>query len=114
MAAVPQGVPFFDQTAQVFTEDINTGEYAVPGATFACRLAHNRTGQGETDTDRAELAAQRRLIWPPELELPEHCEVEVEGIRWRPLAGTFGRYRDWTSRPVYRVAMMSRQQQAGL
>lgn len=101
-----------DQTAQLFTEDATTGQYTVPGASFPCRLAHNRTGQGETDATRVELASQRRLIWGPDPALPEHCEVEVEAVRWRPVAGSFGRYRDWASRPVYRVALVTRQQQA--
>lgn len=107
---LPAGVPLFDRLADVFALDDATGTDATPVvAGLRCRLAHNRVGAGTPLADRAELASSRRLIWDPAVFLPEHCTVVVEGIKWRPAAGTFQELRDHTGQGVYREAMVTRQ-----
>lgn len=107
----PHGIPLFDRVADVFTLNPATGVDDVVAATgLSCRLAHNRVGAGTPLSDRAELASSRRLIWDPAVVLPEHCTVVVDGIAWRPAAGTFQLLRDWTSQGVYREAMVTRQE----
>lgn len=101
---VPAGVPLFAGECQAFTPNATDGAYTVAGPTFACRLAHQRTGSGATPLDRAELAATRRLIWEPGVPLPEACEVvDADGQRWRPVDGTRALLRDQTGSGVYRV-----------
>jgi hypothetical protein len=101
--SVPPGVPLFSATCQAFTPGAS-GAYTVAGPTFACRLAHQRTGAGTPPIDRAELAATRRLIWEPGVTLVEDCEVaDADGVRWRPVAGTLALLRDHTGAGVYRV-----------
>ena len=91
-------------TGTVYTADPTTRRYTVQGATFPCRLAHNPTGTGATQPERAELMASRRLIYPPETTLPDFAEVEVAGDRWRPIGGTFGKLvEEW---PQYKVALV--------
>jgi hypothetical protein len=102
--SVPAGVPLFSATCQSFTANATDGAYDVAGPTFACRLAHPRTGAGASALDRAELAATRRLIWEPGVAVPEDCEVAgPDGGRWRPVAGTLALLTDWTGAGVYRV-----------
>jgi hypothetical protein len=111
VATLPVGVPLFDRLADVYTQNPTTGLDDVVAVTgLACRLAHNRVGAGIPLSDRAELASSRRLIWDPAVFLPEHCSVVVDGVTWRPAAGTFQELRDWTGRGVYREAMVTRQE----
>jgi hypothetical protein len=73
-----------------------------------CRLAHVQIQPARTAPDRAELAAMRTLIWEPGYVLPETAQVEVEGIRWNPVAGTFGAMRGPTGAVAYRRADVRR------
>jgi len=101
---LPAGVPLFNQTCRQFTPATPTGPYTVAGPTFACRLAHPRTGAGATVLDRAELASTRRLIWDPAVDLPVDCEVaDLSSSRWRPVAGTMALLTDGNGAGVYRV-----------
>lgn len=108
---IPAGVPLLDRTAAVYTLDASTGvDDVLLTDALACRLAHNSVGAGTPLSDRAELASSRRLIWDAAVVLPEHCSVVVDGIVWRPAAGTFQLLRDWNSQGVYREAMVTRQE----
>lgn len=92
-----------DQVATVYGENASTGAYTdVLRSGLRCRLAHVSTRPAATGGDRAELAAIRNLLWEPDYVLPETAQVEVGGVRWNPVAGTFGAYRGPLGQVVYR------------
>lgn len=87
--------------ATVYTEDAGTGAYTVVAkANLRCRLEH--IGGGETVADRAALAELRHLVFEIGYEMPEDCEVLIDGKRWNPMPGTFGRFRGSNSRKAVR------------
>lgn len=90
-----------DQAATVYGETDPTGAFTTVLRTgLACRLAHVRGGASQNE--RAELAAVRNMIWDPSYVLPETAQVEVDGVRWNPVAGTFAAYRGPSSQVLYR------------
>lgn len=94
-----------DQTMDTYTADPTTGQYTVLAqAGVRCRLMHVNRQPAATAADRAELGALRDLIWEPSYVLPETAQVEVESVRWNPVAGTFGAYRGPSGALVYRRA----------
>lgn len=101
----------FDQVADVYTEHAVTGRYTVLAKSrLACRLSHIPLNRVQRSGDRAELAAMRNMLFDPEYAMPEQCQVAVDGVRWQPMPGTFGAYRDWNSELVYRRADVIRVQ----
>lgn len=101
----------FDQLATVYTPDPTSGRYnALARTGLACRLLHISLRPVTTGADRAELAAKRDFIWEPSYDMPEQCQLLVEGVRWTPEAGTFAAFRDWDSTVVYRSCLVVRQQ----
>lgn len=100
-----------DQRANVFTPATVSGRYTVLAkANLACRLLHVNRVPAATASDRDELAARRDLIFDPDYLMPEKCQLDVDGIRWTPQAGTFGAFRDWNGDVIYRRANLIRQQ----
>lgn len=90
-----------DQTAIVYTEAPVTGAFTVVAKSgLRCRLAHVRGGGSQPE--RAELAALRNMLWEPDYVLPETAQVEVDGIRWNPVPGTFGAMRGPSGTVLYR------------
>lgn len=92
-----------DQIGDVYTEHAVTGRYnALAKTRLPLRLVHMPLRHISTGADRAELAGMRNLIFDGTYQMPEQCQVEVDGTRWQPKPGTFGAYRDWNSNVVYR------------
>lgn len=92
-----------DQLGDVYTEAPVSGRYTILAKTrLACRLVHMPLRHISTGADRAELAGMRNLIFDGTYEMPEQCQVMVDGTRWQPKPGTFGAYRDWNSDVSYR------------
>lgn len=90
-------------TATVYTEDPTTGMATVVArANLPCKLVHVSTdGAG---TDRAELLASRRLLWPPDYEMPPNAQIDAVGNRWNIVAGTIATYEDFAGVARYRAA----------
>ena len=92
-----------DMVGDVYTETPATGAYTtVERSGLRCRLAHVNQQPAATGADRAELAAIRNLLWEPGYEMPETAQVDVAGVRWNVVPGTFGAYRGPTGAVVYR------------
>lgn len=92
-----------DQVAVVYTVTAATGLYTTVATTgLRCRLAHIDNRPAATAPDRAELAAIRNMLWEPSYVMPEQAQVEVAGIRWNPVPGTFGAFRGPSGAVVYR------------
>ena len=89
--------------ATVRTRAAAGGAFSVVAtAALACRLLHVNPDGAATSRDRAEIAATRRLLFDPAYLLPNPCEIEVRGQRWRPTdARTVATYRDMDGTPVY-------------
>jgi hypothetical protein len=91
------------QTATVYTENPTTGIFDVVAKTgLPCRLAHIDRQPAATAPDRAEFAAMRNMLWEPGYVLPETAQVDVEGVRWNPVAGTFGAMKGPSGAVTYR------------
>lgn len=87
MSMLPANV--LDQVATVYTEALATGAYTVVAqANLPCRLGVIPTRGATSSAERAELASMRRLVWGPGYAMPEHCQIEIDGQRWNPVAGT--------------------------
>lgn len=77
----------FDATATVYTADPTTGAWTVVAqSNLPCRLLLLPRQPGETNQDRAERAALRRFRFDPSYALPASCQIEVDGVRWNPIA----------------------------
>lgn len=96
-------------TATVYGRTTATGTFTtVLKSGLRCRLAHIPRGD-QTAPDRAELAALRVLLWEPAYVLPETAQIEVDGVRWQPVAGTFGALKGPSGAVTYRQADVRRQ-----
>jgi hypothetical protein len=96
-------------TAAVYGRDAVTSRFTTVLRTgLRCRLAHVPRG-GQTGPDRAELAALRVLLWEPGYVMPETAQIEVDGVRWQPVAGTFGALKGPIGAVTYRQADVRRQ-----
>lgn len=79
----------YDKTATVYTEGAGGAFTVVAKVNLGCRLS-TISGRGATTTvDRAELLAMRQLFWDPSYDMPECCQIEIDGVRWNPQPGTF-------------------------
>jgi hypothetical protein len=88
--------------ATVYTENPVTGVYdVVAKQNLRCRLEH--VGGGQTVAARAELMQIRHLVFDIAYEMPEDCEVLIDGTRYNPQAGTFARHRGTNSRKAVRA-----------
>jgi hypothetical protein len=50
-----------------------------------CRLLHLNTDVA-TGAGRTELAARRKLVFDAAYTLPRYAQIEVNGLRWNPVA----------------------------
>lgn len=92
--------------ATVYTENPSTGVYdVVLKENLRCRLSH--VGGGQSVAERAELAEIRHLEFDIAFEMPEDCEILIDGQRWNPSAGTFGRARGSNNRKMVRFCDVS-------
>lgn len=99
-----------DQTAEVFTADQNTGRYTTSvNPALACRLMHIPLNRAQRQQERAELAGMRHMLFDPEFVMDEHSQLDVDGVRWEPLPGSFGAFRDWHGTVIYRQCDVLRQ-----
>jgi hypothetical protein len=87
----------------VYTQDAVTGRYTVVDETAVpCRLAHFRSQPGASGVERAELAATRNLIWTPGYVMPEGAQIDVGGVRWNTVVGTYKAMRGPSGAVTYR------------
>lgn len=99
-----------DQTAIVYTADSNTGRYTTSvNSSLACRLLHIPLNRAQRQQDRAELAGMRHMMFDPTFVMDEHSQIDVDGVRWEPLPGSFGAFRDWHGVVIYRSCDILRQ-----
>jgi hypothetical protein len=90
-----------NRTMTVYSRTALSGRFdTLVASAIACRPAHVKGGQGAQV--RAENAAIRNLIWDPAYVLPETAQVEIDGVRWKAIPGTFGAYRGPLDTIVYR------------
>jgi len=94
------------QTATITTRHATTGLFTVVAyANVPCRLALLGAQPSDTGDERAELAAERRLLWGPTPALPsEHVRVTVDDESWQVVAGTVAAVRGPTGAIAYRRA----------
>jgi hypothetical protein len=93
-----------DQAATVY--DDNDDFSTVVRGGLACRLVHvDRSGA--TAGERAELMTLRDLMWDPEYVMPEGAQVEIDGVRWQTVRGTFGAPRR-RGEVAYRICQVER------
>jgi hypothetical protein len=91
-----------DQLGTVYLRGSGGTHTAPSGGPFPVRLC--AVSSEGSSTERAELAATRRLLWGPTDAVPEGAEVEVEGERWTAVRGTSARMRGPTGAVVYQRA----------
>lgn len=85
-----------------------TGRYdQVVKAGVACRLSRPSLTSG--GPVRAEEAAQRELRWSRTYTLPETgVRLEISGVRWSPIAGSFQAVRGPDGTTVYNSCLVVR------
>jgi hypothetical protein len=82
-----------NKTAIVYAQNDVDRKYTVPIKTdLKVRIAHLRARLATGTADRDELLARRHILWEATYELPERCQLEIDGIRWNPVAGTHGTF----------------------
>jgi hypothetical protein len=78
-------LPRLFQRASVYTENGTDGAYDVlDKADLRCRSTH--VGLGNTLAGRMEMARIRRFYFDGEYVMPQDCQIEIDGSRWRPTA----------------------------
>lgn len=96
----------------VWGEDSVTGRYTVLlKRDLACRLVIPAGLEASSGDARAEMVAQRDLWFDPAYDMPEQCQVEVDGVRWQPQPGSFHSPGDGVT-PTATVCIVDRQQTA--
>lgn len=81
---------FFDTTISVYTDTGPSGAFDQLVQSSLSARFKLVPSQGNTATDRDELAARRVLYWVPSYVMPEHAQVQdADGLRWQPIPGTF-------------------------
>lgn len=97
-----------DQTASVYTPD-SAGAYTVLAKSgLRCRLAPVSIPSAAVGGGRAEIADETRLLWEPGYVLAETAQIEVAGVRWNTVAGTFDAIRGPASSVIYRRCQVER------
>lgn len=89
--------------ASVYTENPGPGGvYDVLVKTnLHCRLEH--VGGGQSVSDRAAMREIRHLVFEISYNMPEDCEILIDGQRWNPIPGTFARMRGVNNRRIIRA-----------
>ncbi len=78
---------------------------------LACRLTNVPTiTRIERQIVRAELAAEKILLFDPDYAMAEGVQIDVDGVRYQPIRGTFSVYRDWNGNNVYKRCDLLRQE----
>jgi len=97
-------VPGFIDTARVYAPDPTTGDYTtLINANLICVLAvGGGKYEGVSAKDRAELAAWRKLLWDPAYDMPENAQIEVDGVRYNAVAGSFVAFKIAANSIIYR------------
>lgn len=96
---------FFPQRATVYTLNETTGTFtAIIHTQLHCRLvALDRSASTAEPSGRSALLAMRSFEWEGTYQLPEQgVQLDVEGVRWTPVAGTYGAIGVWNNGPQYR------------
>ena len=89
--------------ATIYTRAALRGRFTVVARSgLRCRLAHVNQRPAATGAERAELAAMRNLIFEPGFHMPEQCQIDINGVKWNPRAGTFGAFSGPTGAILYR------------
>lgn len=84
------------QRATVYGYTSGSGTFAtVLASDLRCRVQH--VSGGQTQGQRAELFALRSILFDPAYAMPEDAIVEVEGVRYDPIEGTFRHLKDGAS-----------------
>ncbi len=97
----------FNQVATVYGRSEVTHDFTtVLAANLRCRLSDS--GGGRTAQERAELAAQRILIWDSAVEIPAHAQIQIAGQRWAPLAESFAAPSVIDDSALYRRCQVTR------
>ena len=100
-----------DELADVYIETTATGKFTtLVRSSLSCRLLHIPLQRAQNQTERKELAALRNMIFEGDYQMPEACQIEVDGVRWEPRVGTTIAYRDWNGEITYRRCDVFRQQ----
>ncbi len=102
MAGVP--VPGFFDTAAVYApDDDNDGSYTILlNDSLTCLLSGAHKYEAATAKDRAEMAAWRQLLWDATYEMPENVQVEVDGVRYNAVPGSFVAFKVGPANILYR------------
>ena len=90
-------------SANVYTPNATDGDFTMLAQSgLACRLAVARRGPEDVGGEREDIGARRRLLWEAAYTMPDEAQVEVGGVRWNVLAGTFSDIRGPDGSVVYR------------
>jgi hypothetical protein len=103
--AVPAEVAshLLTQVATVYARGAGGGWTVVAKTGLACRMLHLNTQDIPTGAERDQLAASRRFVWDPTYNLPQYCQIEVEGLRWNPTSNNAFETIDWADgTPAYK------------
>lgn len=104
--------PDLTKLATIYGKD-TPGRYTVVlQASVPCtlvRIGLSRAG-GDAGATRAQLTNQRELHWDASYVMPEQdaAEVEVDGVRWHPVTGSFDAMEGPTGEVFYRLCDVKR------
>ena len=75
-------------TASVYGRAAN-GQYTVLLTSgLACRLLHLNSDGAPSGAGRTEFAARRKFVWDAAYTMPAFAQIEVDGLRWNPVANS--------------------------
>jgi hypothetical protein len=96
------------ERADVYTADADGRFTQLATSGLACRAVLLLRRADMVTIDRAELLAQRTLYFDPDYALDERAQVELDGVRWSPIAGSFTAPKDMAGAIAYRACIIAR------
>lgn len=98
------------ELATVYGASPTTGRYtAILRQDLACRLLKPSDIMPATAQARAEFMAQRDFWFDVSFYMPEQCQIDISGIRWQPIAGSFQRNGDGVTDAAARCIVIRQQ-----
>lgn len=97
-----------NRRATVYGEGASTYDQVLK-ADLPCRMSHVDATNSSNQGERAELLSMRRVLWDPDYVMPENAQIEVDGVRWQLVAGSFAAFRGPSNQITYRAADAVRQ-----
>jgi hypothetical protein len=96
------------ERATVYTADADGRYTTLATSSLPCRAVLVVRRADMVTIDRAELLSQRTLYFDPDYELDERAQIDLDGVRWNPIPGSFTAPKDLGGVVAYRACTIGR------